>query len=133
MCLSRITKRIDQPTDDVVKAWKIFNSNAARTCLTALYQHIDYKKRTGKWTGSRKVKLYLNEGETYITGFHAFRYKKHAIDAISSAWLRRSAILIPVELRKVTTLGIDHDVKAIVAREMFIPKNWKELAIDINV
>lgn len=134
MCLNRIDKVIDQPTDEVVDAWKVvlkWNFPDGKSYLRGVC-YGPSTLQTNKWIEAEKVRVYSYEDlefVSYVSGFHVFVKHKDALLYQHQA-LSPYAATIPVQVRKVRTEGMqsimptinsEKLLKTLVADEMFIP------------
>jgi hypothetical protein len=128
MCLERITHRIESPTDDIITVWKLFD--VIRNRLQGYYRQEIYDGKIGVWIESYEKELDAYQSYDgnliYKSGFHGFVLEYGVLGSMYGI----SSVAIPVEFRKVTTYGIEiEDDEVVVAKEMRIPENWKEIAI----
>ena len=133
MCLHKITKRIDQPTDKIVKAWGVFEV----CCVYARVRDIEIAPqiqqgptiRFGRWEKADNPSGNDSTGAVYYCGFHKYTSKKSARRIDCCGFLT-----VPVQLRKVRTVGEQDGQKVLVADEMKVMKKdamrafkeWKE-------
>lgn len=129
MCLDTVNKKIAIPTDDVAEVWKAFT--VEKNYIGSPFQGYDYSKKTGVWIAARKIKL-SEWSHPYISGFHAYKHKTPAIKMWKEKWWRYNVIFLPIEFRMITTTGKQDGCNVLVAQQMRIPKNWKELAINLG-
>ena len=134
MCLSTITSRRTGTNLQVTKVWKIFQIDKKHTCtmcnhtsrsedrihwkLKDMYDRIYSEAEIGVWIKASKgeIKGY-NYGKLikYPKGFHGYVAGKNYWDNV-----------IPVEFRRIHTVGTQAGNKILVAYEMRIPKNWRK-------
>jgi hypothetical protein len=127
MCLGRITKKIKNPTNDIVTVWKAFDTDSELKVLLSFYQFDNFETEVGHWLKAHETQVMAGDSQYYTTGFHAFRHINQAKSAVDN--YGDDTILLPVEFRYVTVHGIDHGIQTLVAKEMRIPRYWKKKAI----
>ena len=118
MCLARVTKKIEKPTNAVVRAWGRFDFDCDYDKNTLSQLRFPYHSSTevsfNKWM---KANNWQNGDPPYLLGFHKYRYKKSAVAECNS-----EELVIPVQLRKVRTMGKQGDCLVLVADEMRVLK-----------
>ncbi len=124
MCLNTITKRIDEPSKTIVKAWGIFNifggCEDGPINQVQIEPHCRYNGnpiKFGKWEKADNVRDYSNGGNTYLCGFHKYTNKRAA-----ERLRDYHNLVIPVQLRKVRTVGEEAGKRVLVADEMKVLK-----------
>lgn len=127
MCLTRVTKRINNPTSEEVTAYKIFR----RYPWGLDFQYIiNYKQQqTNTWLKATSLTLTTSNlsgvGDTqeYPSGFHCYKTKEDAMLHLSG--IKDYDYIVEVRVRYVHTHGdqwYDNTVPCLVAREMYIPQ-----------
>jgi hypothetical protein len=124
MCLRTITREFTGTNMKVTRVWKEFiidRCGDKEVNLQALFFYGIYQKEDwGVWLKTpktrRKIRTDANPDKGYRAGFHGWKRKP----------CNNHDNLIPVEFRRIHTLGKQDGIDVYVAYEMRIPKNWKK-------
>jgi hypothetical protein len=130
MCLKNITRKV--PFDErqrVRYGWKVFR--VVEYVGIGPQFHAQYYgevfHRVGRWIErDTRVRLQSDDGDVYMSGFHAFATKKAADDYRRGSYGARWLQTARVRLRGVHTEGTQHSqpdlfpVTVLVAKEMLI-------------
>ena len=118
MCLDTVTRVIDYPTDKEVWAWKVFAVIGGK--LDFPIHRLNNPPRTGVWLKAKRELSTWILNLDYSPGFHCYRTRQEA---------KRSFLLdgpgvrvLKVRVRRIYVFGTQDEAKALVARELFIPK-----------
>lgn len=123
MCLDIITKRYWVPQKDEFTAYKQFSLDRGE-----LISHLRSSKRTplihtaGVWLRAAGFK---DDHGFFRTGFYCY------LKAPQSYHSWDSVPIIPITVRGLVTSGKIWSDEIVIVREMFIPVNWRQLAIHV--
>ncbi len=115
MCLAKVTKKILEPTNEVLPAWGVFKLYNDYTIGSQYFPSITPIK-FNVWLKASEQTLSTFD-VNYQSGFHKYRARSAAAEHAN--YLQ---IAIPVQLRKVRTLGIQEEHVVYVADEMKVLK-----------
>ena len=101
MCLASITKRYEKPSKKAVLAYKIVYKGTTQTP----YRYFDLTQKYQVAEESLVSLDYINDGGTYIAGFHCYRTKEDAQKTLQIMWMDRD--ILPVYIRYITYEGTD--------------------------
>jgi hypothetical protein len=133
MCLSTITSRRTGTNLAVTKVYKNFEISKGICCVTckvtsrsddpkdwklkcSFTSHVYTDNEIGVWIKASKGRI--------VSTYHYYRSYPEGFHAYSTR--RRFCRDIPVEFRRIHTVGTQGNSKVLVAYEMRIPKNWRK-------
>lgn len=130
MCLERVTKRYQKPTNKVIWVYKKFTFYGNKI----LFHYQGGSTSVGVWVKSSNRNLISDlatgEEQNYKSGFHAYSVFKQAQKILG----KHDKKILRVKFRKVVAEGVQDGASVVVAKEMYIPKTefkrimkeWKE-------
>lgn len=128
MCLDKVTRVIDEPTDEVAEGWKVFtrlNGNELHPMFynSGLFVSAAWEIAQRKQISAGNIWAALDKGETkYQSGFHGFLTRGDS-DAYMNTLRFLHYEMHRVDFRKIYTHGTQEDIPCIVADEMKVSQS----------
>lgn len=116
MCLSRIRKQYNKPSDIIQEGAKFFNGHVPNLRFQNQVFNGDPSVPLNQWIKADGKIISAGDGKTYRSGFHVYVDDKEAKTVGHASPTR-------VYIRKVHTVGEESGTLVLIAEEMYVPSN----------